>query len=440
MTGKEAVDYIHSMTWDRRATGYEHAKELLSRMGNPEKRLKYVHIGGTNGKGSTAAMMASVLQKAGYRTGLYTSPYLFQFHERIQINGEQIADEDLADVTEYVKTFVDDMPVCPSEFALVCCIAFEYFARQHCDIVVLEVGMGGANDSTNVIDCPEVAVLTNIGLDHTEYLGNTLEEIALTKAGIIKENGIAVIYPNISSVENVLKKICQERNAEFVIADFESLVSDRRDLEGQVFHYGDRKNLFLPLLGHHQLHNAAVALTAIDRLIKKGWKIHEDAVLQGIKEVKWPGRFEVICKEPLVMIDGGHNPQCIEALAQNIKDYLSGRKVIALTGVLADKDYEEMYQPIFPYISEFVCITPPSPRRLEAEKLAAYLQKAGKKAVAYENIKEALESALKLAGKEGAVVCFGSLYSIAEIKTVFEDLFTLNFECDRISVNLCREK
>lgn len=425
MTGKEAVDYIHSMIWDRRATGYEHAKELLRRMGNPERKLKYVHIGGTNGKGSTAAMIASVLQKAGYKTGLYTSPYLFRFNERIQVNGEQIADGDLAAVTEYVKTFVDDMEICPSEFALVCCIAFEYFARQDCDIVVLEVGMGGANDSTNVIDCPEAAVLTNIGLDHTEYLGNTLEEIAFTKAGILKENGTAILYPNISSVEDVFKKVCQERHVELVIADFEGLAPNRHNLEGQIFDYGNRKNIFLPLLGNHQLCNAAIALSTIDVLIKKGWEINEEAVFQGIKEVKWPGRFEVISNEPLFIVDGGHNPQCIEALAQNIKDYLSDRKVIALTGVLADKDYKEMYQPIFPYISEFVCITPPSPRRLEAAKLAAYIQKAGKKATACTDIKEALEFALKFAGESGAVVCFGSLYSIAEIKMTFESLCLL---------------
>lgn len=425
MTGKEAVDYIHSMIWDRRATGYEHAKELLRRMGNPERKLKYVHIGGTNGKGSTAAMIASVLQKAGYKTGLYTSPYLFRFNERIQVNGEQIADGDLAAVTEYVKTFVDDMEICPSEFALVCCIAFEYFARQNCDIVVLEVGMGGANDSTNVIDCPEAAVLTNIGLDHTEYLGNTLEEIAFTKAGILKENGTAILYPNISSVEDVFKKVCQERHVELVIADFEGLAPNRHNLEGQIFDYGNRKNIFLPLLGNHQLCNAAIALSTIDVLIKKGWEINEEAVFQGIKEVKWPGRFEVISNEPLFIVDGGHNPQCIEALAQNIKDYLSDRKVIALTGVLADKDYKEMYQPIFPYISEFVCITPPSPRRLEAAKLAAYIQKAGKKATACTDIKEALEFALKFAGESGAVVCFGSLYSIAEIKMTFESLCLL---------------
>lgn len=425
MTGNEAVDYIHSMTWDRRATGYEHAKELLRRMGNPEKKLKYVHIGGTNGKGSTAAMIASVLQKAGYRTGLYTSPYLFRFHERIQINGEEIADEELGALTEYVKTFVDDMEMCPSEFALVCCIAFEYFARQNCDIVVLEVGMGGANDSTNVIDCPEVAVVTNIGLDHTEYLGSTLEEIAATKAGILKENAAAVLYPNTPSVEAVLKQVSREKHVELRISDFDRLILKQHSLDGQLFDYENRQNLFLPLLGKHQLYNAAVALSAIDVLIGKGWKISEEAVLQGMQEVKWPGRFEVISREPLLIIDGGHNPQGIEALAENIKEYLPGRKVIAITGVLADKDYGRMYQPVLSHISEFICITPSSPRRLEAAKLAEYLQRAGGKARACESIKEALETALWRAGKEGAVLCFGSLYSVSEIQTAFASLCLL---------------
>lgn len=433
MNVKEAMDYIHSMTWDRRATGHALAKELLRRMGNPEKKLKYVHIGGTNGKGSTAAMIASVLQMAGYQTGLFTSPYLFQFSERMQINGEQISDEELVAVTEYVKTFVAHMEIPPSEFALVCCIAFEYFARKNCDIVVLEVGMGGANDATNVIDCPEVAVVTNIGLDHTEYLGNTLEEIALTKAGILKENAAAVLYPNIPSVEAVFRHVSREKNVELLIPYFESLARKQHGLDGQMFDYENRQDLFLPLLGEHQLYNAAVALSAIDVLIEKGWKIDEEAIHQGMKEVRWPGRFEVLRHEPLLIVDGGHNPQCMEALAQNMKDYLSDRKVIAVTGVLSDKDYGEMYQPVFPYVSEFLCITPPSPRSLEAVKLAEYLQRAGRRATACRDVKEALELAWKHSGKDGAIVCFGSLYSVSEI-------FTLNFMCDKIFVNLCKEK
>lgn len=422
MTGIEAIDYIHSMQWDRKATGYEHARELLARMGNPEKKLKFVHIGGTNGKGSTAAMIASIMQKAGYKTGLYTSPYLYRFNERIQINGEQIPDEDLAEVTAYVKSIVDDMPIGPSEFALVCCIAFEYYARKQCDIVILEVGMGGENDSTNVIECPEVAVLTNIGLDHTEFLGDTLEEIATTKSGIFKENGVAVIYPCKPSVEKILRDVCVKRNVKMVVANFHELTGEQHDLKGQRFSFGRRKKMQVSLLGEHQLHNAAIVLATIDELIGKGWKISEEAIRLGLEETKWPGRFEVLGNNPTFIIDGGHNPQCMEALAVNIKKYLSGKKVVAITGVLQDKDYAEMYRPILPLVSEFVCITPPCPRKLEAEQLAEHLAKEGATARACKSIKEGVEVAMKLASDTGAVVCVGSLYSIGDIKTSYESM------------------
>ncbi len=422
MTGQEAIDYIHSMVWNRKATGYEHAKALLKQMGNPEKQLKYVHIGGTNGKGSTAAMMASILQAAGYKTGLYTSPYIYRFHERIQIDGVQISDEELATVTEYVKGFAEKMEDCPSEFALVCCIAFEYFARKQCDIVVLEVGMGGANDSTNVIECPEASIMTNIGLDHTEFLGDTIEEIAKTKAGIFKERSTAVVYQSTASVEEVLREDCKVKGTDIRIAEFEKLNLKQHSLKGQIFDYGKREELFLPLLGVHQLKNAAVAITAVDVLSEKGWKISEEQLREGLALVQWAGRFEVINSKPLFIIDGGHNPQCIDALAQNMEDYLSGRRVVAIAGVLADKDYEEMFRPIFPYIAEFVCITPPSPRSLKAEQLATHLQKAGVVATAYESMEDAIAYAVQSVGEEGAVLCFGSLYSIGEIKKTFDKL------------------
>ena len=422
MTGCEAIEYIHSMVWNRKATGYEHAKALLEKMGNPEKKLKYVHIGGTNGKGSTASMMASILQKAGYKTGLYTSPYIFCFHERMQINGEQISDEELAEVTEYVKSFADELEDCPSEFALVCCIAFEYFARQKCDIVVLEVGMGGATDSTNVIECPEVAILTNIGLDHTEYLGNTLEEIAATKAEILKANGRAVVYRSTPSVEQMIVRVCKERNIELTFPQFDEIQLKNHSLEGQVFDYKERKDVVLPLLGGHQLHNAAVVLEAIDLLNEQGWKISEEDVLEGLKGAKWPGRFEVLGKEPWFIVDGGHNPQCIEALSENVKAYLPEQKVVAIVGVLADKDYEEMFRPMLPLVDEFFCITPPCPRALSSEKLAKYLSERGKLAHAFCDVEECIKAAVGKAGKEGAVICFGSLYSIADIQQGFQRL------------------
>ncbi len=422
MTAEEAVEYIHSITWLGSKPGLERTFELLKIMGNPQKKLKFIHIAGTNGKGSTASMTASILQKAGYRVGLFTSPCLFKFNERIQVNGEHISDEDLAAVTSYVKPLAASMADHPTEFELVSCIGFEYFLRQKCDIVVLEVGMGGALDSTNVIPVPEVAVLTNIGLDHTDFLGSTLEEIATTKAGIFKEGGDAVLYPGEPAVETVVETICKERSMRLKKADFSQLKLLSHSLEGQVFDCGNRKGLELPLLGVHQLCNAAVVLTIVDTLIEKGWNITEENIRQGLKDVSWPGRFDIVRKDPLFIIDGGHNPQCLDALAKNMTDYLQDRTIIALTGVLADKDYITMYKPVLPHIREFVCITPPTPRKLEAALLARYLEEAGAVATPCDTIADGVKLAIEKAGDDGVVLCFGSLYSIADIRAGLDNL------------------
>lgn len=422
MNAEQAIAYIHSVCWKGSIPGLGRTQELLEKMGNPEKKLKFVHIAGTNGKGSTAAMTASILSKAGYRTGLYTSPYIYRFHERIQVDGVEISDEDLTEITEYVKPLADSMAQSPTEFELVCCIAFEYFYRKKCDIVVLEVGMGGAWDATNVIEVPEVAVITNIGLDHTEYLGDTVEKIAETKSGIFKPHGHGVVYRSTHSVEAVYERVCAERDVSLRKADFDGLVLKAHTLEGQVFDCGSRKNLVLPLLGDHQLHNASVVLSIADTLIGEGWKISEQNIYDGIRDVRWPGRFDIVCRKPLFIIDGGHNPQCIEALVKNIQDYLAGKKVIALTGVLADKDYADMYKPVMPLVDRFVCITPPNPRKLEAEQLARYLRQVGAQAQASESILDGVKKAMDLAGEDGVVLCFGSLYSIGGIRDALKDL------------------
>ena len=416
MTSEEALTYIHSVCWKGSIPGLGRTETLLKKMGNPEKKLKFVHIAGTNGKGSTAAMTASILRKAGYRTGLYTSPYIYRFHERMQVDGMEISDEELAEVTEFVKPLADSMEESPTEFELVSCIAFEFFCRKKCDIVVLEVGMGGALDSTNVIETPEVAVITNIGLDHTEYLGDTVEKIAETKSGIFKQGGHAVIYRGTPSVEAVYERVCAEKNVSLKKADFASLRLKQHSLEGQVFDCGARKDLMLPLLGDHQLHNAAVVLAIADTLVEEGWKISEENIREGIRDVRWPGRFDIVSRKPLFIIDGGHNPQCIEALVKNIQDYLTGKRVIALTGVLADKDYADMYRPVMPLVERFVCITPPNPRKLEAELLAQYLQETGADATACATVADGVSLAMELAGEDGVVLCCGSLYSIGAIR------------------------
>ena len=422
MTVQEVIDYIHSANWMGSVPCLSRTENLLSMMGNPEKKLKFVHIAGTNGKGSTAAMTASILQKAGYRVGLYTSPYIYRFNERMQIDGEPISDSELTEITAWVKPKAQSMEEAPTEFELVSCIAFEYFMRNRCDIVVLEVGMGGALDSTNVISAPEVAVITNIGLDHTDVLGSTVEEIALTKAGIFKTGCDAVVYRGAPSVEAVFEEVCQKKNIPLTKANFEGLRLVSHGLTGQVFDCGDRKGLELPLLGDHQLHNAAVVLSIMDRLIARGWEITEENIREGMAQVSWPGRFDVMRNDPLFIIDGGHNPQCIEALVKNIEDYLADRKVIVLTGVLADKDYADMYKPVMPLVEEFVCITPPNPRKLDAGLLAQYLQEKGAKATPCQSIVEGVRTAMEKAGKDGVVLCFGSLYSIGSIRDALEEV------------------
>ena len=421
MNINETLDYIHSVCWKGMMPGLERITELLEKMGNPEKDLKYIHIAGTNGKGSTAAMTASILGQAGYRTGLYTSPFIYQFGERMQVNGEMISDEELIEITEYVKPLADTMAENPTEFELITAIAFEFFKRKKCDIVVLEVGLGGLLDATNVIPCPEVAVITNIGLDHTDILGDTLEEIAFNKAGIIKENGHAVIYRGTAGVEAVFEDTCREKNTKLKKANFDGLKLKSHDLFEQVFDCGEYKDIHLPLLGDHQLHNAAVVLAVAETLQEIGWNITKENIYDGIRDVSWPGRFDVVSRDPLFIIDGGHNPQCLEALVKNIQDYLADRRVIALTGVLADKDYGDMYKPVMPYIEQFVCVTPPNPRRLMATELAEHLQNAGATATACDTVAQGVQKAIELAGNDGVVLCFGSLYTIGDIRNALPE-------------------
>ena len=422
MTLEQSLAYIHGLYRKGTKPSLDRVRALLDRLGDPHKRLKFVHIAGTNGKGSTAAMTASVLCSAGYRAGLFTSPYIYRFNERIQLCGKQIDDSDVVALTEELRAIAEELPEKPTEFDFVTAMAMTYYARQKADIVVLEVGVGGALDSTNIIPTPEVAVITNIGLDHTDLLGDTLEKIAAVKGGIIKAGGRAVIYRGSASVEAVFEDICAEKGATLRKADFDSLVSVRHDLFGQVFSCGHRKELVLPLLGQHQLYNAAVVLSVIDSLMDAGWKISEDAIRKGIREVSWPGRFDIISRDPLFIIDGGHNPQCIEALVKNITDYLAGRRLVVLTGVLADKDYADMFRPVMPFAEHFVCITPDNPRKMEAADLARYLEDAGATATACDSVAEACRKAIDLAGSDGAVLCFGSLYSIGTIRSALDEI------------------
>lgn len=423
MTANEAIEYIHSVSWLGSKPGLGRTRELLQRMGDPQKKLRFIHIAGTNGKGSTAAMLASVLQRAGYRTGLYTSPYIFRFHERMQVNGREISDEMLAACTEKVKSHAEKMAEHPTEFELVTAIAMEYFLREKTDIVVLEAGMGGELDSTNVIPAPEAAVITNIGLDHTQYLGNTLEEIAATKAGIIKAGSGCVLYPSTKAVEKIVQKKCDEEKVLLLVADCEKIVPVSADLDGQSFDFGTLKGLKIGLLGKHQLCNAAVVLATLSVLKGKGWNIPTKAVYEGLAEAKWPGRFDILCRDPLFIVDGGHNPQCIAALVQNIRDFLPEKPLTLLTGVMADKDRSAMYPALLPYTKRFVTVTPDNPRALPAEELAAELRALGASAEARDTVFGAVQAAAAYAKAEnGAVLTCGSLYMVGQIADAVKQL------------------
>ena len=420
MTISEALAYIHAVDWRGSKPGLQRIDALLEGLGHPERALKFIHVTGTNGKGSTCAMLASVLRAAGYRTGLYTSPYIFRFNERMQIDGEMISDEALCAVTEEVRPLADTMADHPSEFEMVTAIAFTWFARRHCDIVVCEVGMGGEFDATNVIPAPEAAVLCSIGLDHTQYLGGTVEEIAATKSGIIKSGCDAVLYPCAPSVAEVAAARCRSCGAALHPVELSGLTPRSHDLTGQVFDFGGLRELHLPLLGRMQLYNAATALTVVETLRRRGWRISDEAVRQGLAQVRWPVRFEVLHRQPPVVLDGGHNPQCMAALAENVRDYLPHRPLTVLTGVMRDKDYRRMYEALLPYAARFVTVTPDNPRALPAAELAVYLTTLGRPATAGGSIEEGAALALAQTPPDGALLCCGSLYLMGDAETALK--------------------
>ncbi|MCR4657005.1 MAG: bifunctional folylpolyglutamate synthase/dihydrofolate synthase [Lachnospiraceae bacterium] len=420
MTGQEAVAYIESYGWSTVRLGLDRTRQLMHALNDPQKKLKFIHVAGSNGKGSTCAMFASILQKAGYKTGLYTSPYIETFNERIQINGRHIPENRLAEVTERVRDIAEEMEDHPSQFELVTAVALTYFREERCDIVVFEVGMGGALDSTNVIDAPELAVITNIGLEHTEYLGSTIEEIAFTKAGIIKSGCSCVCYDGDPRVNEIIKKVCNDKEVPLEIVDFQRLRLIASSIEGQRFLW-DQDDYYLPLLGAHQLHNAALVLTGVEILRKRGFTIPDVSVKNGLSEVKWPARLEILCRSPLFILDGGHNPQCAVALADSLSTLLNGEKAVFLMGVLADKDYEHMIESVLPYAASFVCVTVDSPRALSAKDLESCILKQGVHAVSCSSVYEGIEQALKLSGGSSPVVAFGSLYMAGEVRSGFKE-------------------
>lgn len=419
MTYEEALRYIHSVNWVGSKLGLERTQELLSKLGNPEKQLKFIHIAGTNGKGSTAAMLASILEAAGYRVGLYTSPFINRFNERMQVNHEQIPDNTLAELTEYISPYADAMEDSPTEFELITALAMEYFCREKCEIVVLEVGMGGELDSTNVIDVPEAAVLTAMGLDHVRELGPTMSDIARAKAGIIKSGGSVVSYGGNSEADAVFARTCAEKGAQLRQPDFMKIVPGAFDLDGQSFTYGEWRDLRIPLVGRYQMNNAAVVLETVAALRERGWNIPDDAVREGMAATRWPARFEVLRRDPVFIVDGGHNPHGIKATAESLQRLFPGKKITFVTGVMADKDVESILGLIVPLAAEFFTVRPDNPRAMAAEELAERIRALGGSATACPSVADGVARAIQAEGKDGVACALGSLYMSGEVRVCF---------------------
>lgn len=420
MNYEEALSFIHCTDWKGSQLGLERMCALMHRLGDPQEKLKFVHVAGTNGKGSACTLLASVLTVAGYRTGLYTSPHLVKINERMRIDGADMTDDDLICAAAAVKAAANEMEDAPTEFEIITAMAFWYFARQHCSIVVLEVGLGGRLDATNVIPVPEVAVIMNIGLEHTAELGNTLLKIAREKAGIIKAGGTVVTYPVSPETDELYDELCAARGAKRHGARFDLIREKEHSLSGQSFDWGEYRDVRIRLLGPYQLRNAVMAIETALTLREKGWNITDEALRCGLKNARWEARFELLSRTPCFIADGAHNPQCIEALTDALDACLPGEKVLFLTGMLADKDYREMAARLFPYAKGFVCLTPDSPRALPAEELAVLLRGMGAEAKACDSVEKGIALALTEC-REAPIVACGSLYMMGEVRVQFRD-------------------
>ena len=418
MNYDEAMQYIHAVQWAGHKPGLSRTRTLLAALGDPHRQLKFIHVAGTNGKGSTAAMLAACLQAAGYRVGLYTSPFINRFNERIQVDGEQIPDRALVQLVEQVKPAADAMADVPTEFEIITALGMLWFAQQRCDIVVLEVGLGGTLDSTNVIDPPECAVITALGMDHVRELGPTLAEIASAKAGIIKPGSPVVSYGGAPEADAVIARAAARQNAPLTVVDFAKLNVRGGDLDGVNFDFDGLENIRLPLIGSYQPKNAAVAITALRVLRQRGWNIPESAIRQGLEQVSWPGRFELLRHSPAFLLDGSHNAHGMRATVQSLRDRFPGQKFVFLLSIMADKDVDEMLELLLPLAKQFVTVAAHTPRAMPAQTLAEHIRVRGGTAEPAPSIEAGVARAVALGGS-GPVCALGTLYFSGEVRTAF---------------------
>ncbi len=421
MTYEEALQYIHSVSWKGSRPGLFRITELCEKLSHPEDRLRFVHVAGTNGKGSICCMLAGVLKEAGYRVGLFTSPFVKEFKERIRVNGENIGNEELAEVTAYVKQFADTMADAPTEFELITAIAFAYFARRACDVVVLEVGMGGRLDSTNVIRTPSLSVITEISLDHTAMLGDTVEAIAREKAGIIKP-GVPVVF---AGTDERAAAVIAEKAAEMGVSLYRpaygTICTKEISIDGTVFTYEDRPPYRIGLAGTYQPRNAAAVICCTEVLRRNGYSIEESALRAGLSDARWAARFEVLSRDPVIVYDGGHNPGGVTVAFDSAAHCFPNEKYTVLTGVMADKEYETIAGIAAPGIARAYTVMPGVPRALDAEAYAAVYRSLGVDAVSCSSIDGGVRAAAEDARQNHRpLLIFGSLYMYADVAAAVE--------------------
>lgn len=405
----EYQEIIHTIENKRRfgsLPGVVVSRKLLAAVGDPQNDLAFIHIAGTNGKGSTAAFLREILKEAGIRAGMFTSPHLIDFTERIQVDGRQIPREDAARLGEMLLNL--DLDVHPTMFDYCLAMALLYFREQGCQLVILETGLGGRLDSTNVISAPLVSVITKIGYDHTEVLGDTLDQIAAEKAGILKPHTFMISESQQQPAEKVLKDCCSKLGISYQFVEAEKIKAVDHG-----FSYEGKGSYPMRMLGMHQRENAMAAVFAAEALRIYGFEITDAQISQGIENATWNGRMELISQEPYLLIDGAHNGHGVHALAESLKELYPDEKFHFIMGVLADKDYKQMVKEILPLAESVTTVTPDSGRALQGETLAEYIRSFG---IFAENTEQMQEAFLQIRDK---TVAFGSLYFIGEIRKLF---------------------
>ena len=419
MNYAEARVYLDEISKYGSVLGLENMKELLYSLGNPQDDLSFIHISGTNGKGSVLAYLSTILSNAGYRTGRYISPTLFSYRERIQVDGEKIEKESLAKHVTAIALAIENMKKehlgSPTAFEVETALSFLYFKEKQCDIVVLETGLGGALDATNIIKTTVLEVIASIGMDHMEFLGNTLEDIATQKAGIIKPHTTVVSAWQEPEAAKVITKVCEEQGCVLKTVNPSQITAVTYNIQKQQFSYKDWKQITIPLAGSYQILNAALALEAVEALKNLGFSLTDAQVYEGFAKTVWKGRFTLLATDPAVILDGAHNPSAAKELQRSLNLYFKGKKLYYIFGVFKDKDYEEVIRLTAPLAEHIITIqTPDNPRALPASQLKKAVEKVNPSVEAADSIQEAVKKAKHLADKEDAIIIFGSLSFLGE--------------------------